>query len=366
MRSLLGSKSRVLSLALLVAAVALVVTTVALGAWSDGADGWTEASAAAGLAATVVAVGVLLATAQGWANGARLSLAAVAAAVVGMGALGLTIVVYVGGAADVGVPGERGLAAQDVADEEAEGPSLAAQDATDEGIALSQQVSNNEIQPPGLAHDVGRHPAFTEFMAMDAATLLRSSPGGTLLPTEVEPLQEQLSQARAFAEAHDTVEKAQAAGYFNTTNDVPFMGAHFINPRYLGDGVFDPGKPEGLLFSKLGGGPDAEWQLVGVWYLIPPGAAPGVTATIPPAGFAGNLDLWHEHHGLCTRNGIISENNTRAGCRADNGSWIGDVRWMMHVWVWPETADNPEGVFTYLNYNLFEMQGNVRGEPLGR
>lgn len=40
---------------------------------------------------------------------------------------------------------------------------------------------------------------------------------------------------------------------------------------------------------------------------------------------------------------------------------------MMHVWVWPETADNPDGVFTYLNAGLFEQQsqGNVQGEPLG-
>ena len=40
---------------------------------------------------------------------------------------------------------------------------------------------------------------------------------------------------------------------------------------------------------------------------------------------------------------------------------------MMHVWVWPETADNVDGVFTYLNYGLFEkQQQNVQGEPLGR
>jgi hypothetical protein len=143
------------------------------------------------------------------------------------------------------------------------------------------------------------------------------------------------------------------------------MGAHFINGEFLRDGVFDAGKPEGLLFSKLGGGPDAEWQLVGVWYLIIPGGAQGVTASIPPEGFKGTLDLWHEHYGLCTRAGIISENNTQEGCTADNGNFVGDLRWMMHVWVWPETADNPDGVFTYLNIGLWRQQGNVQGEPLG-
>jgi len=191
-------------------------------------------------------------------------------------------------------------------------------------------------------------------------------PGGALTPPEVAELKSQLGQARAFAEAHSTPEKAQAAGYFNTTHDVPYMGAHFLNMEYVLDGAFDPAKPEGLLFSKLGGGEDAEWQLVGVWYLIFPGVNRGITETIPPGGFAGNLDLWHEHHGLCTRAGVISENNTNEGCVADQGRWIGDLRWMMHVWIWPETADNPDGAFTYLNANLAEKQ-QVKGAPtLGR
>ena len=348
MRSLFESKSRIVVLALLAAAASLVVITVALGAWLDGDDGWTQATAAASLGATVIATGALLGTAQGWANGRRISLAATSTAVIGLGALALVVVTYIGGASDAGMSG---------------GTSVS--QTTEVGAALSEQVSNNEIQPPGYAHDVGPHPSFDAFISMDAASVIRNSPGGTLLPDEVGPLQEQLRAARAFAETVDTAEKARAAGYFNTTNDVPFMGAHFINGQYLSDGVFDAGKPEGLLFSKLGGGPDAEWQLVGVWYLIIPGGVQGVTASIPPEGFKGTLDLWHEHYGLCTRDGIISENNTQEGCRADSGRWTGDLRWMMHVWVWPESADNPEGVFTYLNENLWRLQGNVQGEPLG-
>lgn len=347
-----ASKTHLIPLVLLIGAAVSVIVTVALGAWLDNA-GWTQAAAGAGVAATVVAAGVLLATAQGWVNGSRLSLAAVATTVVGMGAIGLVVVTYVGTASDAGM---GGIAA--VSDNIAE--------ASDAGIALNQQVSNNEIQPPGYAHDVGPHLPFADFIAADTATVLRNAPGGTLLPNEVGLLQEQLAEARAFAEAHNTVEKAEAAGFFITTNDVPFMGAHFISGQNLSDGVFDAGKPEGLLFSKLGGTEDDPWQLVGVWYLITPGNNDGVTETIPPPGFAGNLDLWHEHHGLCTRDGIISENNTREGCLADNGRWMGDLRWMMHVWVWPEGADNSEGVFTYLNADLFDKQGaSVQGEPLG-
>lgn len=303
----------------------------------------------------MVAAAVLLGTAQGWANGTRLSLAAASTAVVGLGALALVVVTYVGGVGDVGMPDSS--AAQDSGD-----GTHVASDTTDEGAALTEQISNNEIQPPGYAHDVGGHPTYFQFMSMDKASLLRSVPGGTVTPDEVEVLQGQLGAARAFAEAHNTLEKAQADGYFITTNDVPFMGAHLINATYLADGVFDAGKPEGLLFSKLGN-PDGEWQIVGVWYLLIPGLTKGTTATIPPEGFAGNLDLWHEHHGLCVRAGIISEDNTHEGCVADDGRWIGDLRWMMHVWVWPENAENPEGVFTYLNANLWEKQQSVQAGP---
>ena len=355
MRIFLRSKSSLIPLAVLVGAVALVVTTGTLTAVLGGDTGWARATTAAGLVTTVVAAGVLLATARGWANGTRLSLAASAVAVVGLGALALTAVTYIGGASDAG----SSVVVDTIADDDTGD--------TDVGLALSQQVSNNEVQPPGFAHDVGVHPTFGGFISMDNAAILRNSPGGTLLPNEVDKIREQLAATRAFLEEHDTIEKALAANYTITTNDVPFMGAHLLNFGYVADGVFDPSKPEGLLFSKLGGGPDAEWQLTGAWFLLIPGLNPGVTEAIPPDGFAGNLDLWHQHHGLCTRNGVISENNTEESCLSDGGNYQGELKWMMHVWVWPETADNVDGVFTYLNYGLFEkQQQNVQGEPLGR
>ncbi|MDP3766638.1 MAG: hypothetical protein U1B78_00830 [Dehalococcoidia bacterium] len=354
MKVFFASKSRVFPLLLLVVAVAIVVTTVALSAWLD--SGWTEATAAAGLGATVLAAAVLLGTAQGWTNGTRLSLAAASTAVVGLGAVALVVVTYVGGVGDAGMPGESNVS-QDVVND----ANVAQGD--DIGSILAEQISNNEIQPPGYSHDVGAHLNFENFVSSDEATVLRNVPGGTVLPDEVGVLQDQLRAARGFAETVDTVEKAEAAGYRNTTNDVPFMGAHFLNGEYVRDGIFDPAKPEGLLFSKLGGGPDAEWQLVGVWYLLFPGINEGVTESIPPEGFAGNLELWHQHHGLCTRAGIISEDNTAEGCAADNGNFIGDLRWMIHVWLWPENADNPDGVFAYLNADLWRQQQNVRAAP---
>lgn len=339
-------RRRLVPLAFLVAAVTAVVATAALSVWLDGR--WTNIAVATGIGAMVVSAAVLLGSAQGWANGTRTSLAAIATGVVGIGALALVVLTYAGGAGDVSVASSGS------------GGSTQHVTANTEGVALANQVSNNDLVPPGYSHDLGAHPPFAQFMTMDDATVLANIPGGTLTPDEVPVLRTQLEGARNAALTFDTPEKAYAGGYFNTTNDVPFMGAHFINTQYLTDGKFDAAKPEGLLFSKLGN-PSGDWQLVGVWYLLVPGQA-GSTETVPPQGFAGNLDLWHEHHGLCTRAGIISENNTAEGCAADNGRFMGDLRWMMHTWVYPENADNSEGVFSYLNNDLYmKQQGAFTG-----
>ena len=333
---------RMLALLVLVGAVALVVISVTLSVTLDDAGVWVDVAAATGIVATVLAAAVMLGTRQGWANGTNMSLASIAVAVVGIGAIALAAVTYIGGMGDDGISG-----------------AAVANQTSEEGTALTEQVSNNEIQPPGYAHDIGIQPTINQFLNFDDAQILRSVPGGTVLPTEVEALRSELGAAREFALQFNTVEKAQAAGYNKTTNDVPFMGAHFLNTRYLTDGVFDAGKPEGLLFSKLGN-PDNDWTLVGVWYLLLPGQG-GATVDAPPDGFTGSLDLWHSHHGLCTRAGVISEDNSAESCADDGGSFIGDLRWMMHAWVYPEAGvDNSEGVFVYLNSDLFEVQSQAQ------
>ncbi|HEY8172772.1 MAG TPA: hypothetical protein VIH21_06775, partial [Dehalococcoidia bacterium] len=299
-----------LSVLALGASVALVIAMATLSVVDDGGP-WAEALAAVGIGAMVFAIAIVLGSSRNWADGAGVSLLGISTAVVGIGAVALAVVMYAGGSGSSSSPSDG----SNVTNGGNGGPSSNSvvaspnddHDGDAEGAALSQQVSNNEVQPPGYAHDVGSHPRFDDFMSMENAALLASVPGGTLLPNEVDGLKGELAAARQFAEEHNTVEKAQAAGFYNTTNDVPFMGAHFINSDYLTDGVFDAGKPEGLLFSRLGD-PSGEWQLVGVWYLLLPGQA-GATVSTPPEGFAGNLDLWHTHYGLCTRAGIISENN---------------------------------------------------------
>jgi len=83
----------------------------------------------------------------------------------------------------------------------------------------------------------------------------------------------------------------------------------------------------------------------------------GITRDKAPDGFAGDLDLWHAHVGLCLV-GLsgASEGETKQSCQAKGGSFTPDLRWMMHVWVTPETTENPAGVFAYLNNDLFAKQ----------
>ena len=234
-------KRRLIPLAFLVAAVTAVVVTAALSVWVDGH--WTNIAVATGIGAMVVSAAVLLGSAQGWANGTRTSLAAIATGVVGIGAISLVVLTYAGGAGGVSGAGVGGGAGNGGAPNGSGSVASANATPNSEGAALANQVSNNDLVPPGYSHDLGAHPTYNQFVSMDDATVLANVPGGTLTPAEVPVLREQLQAARAAALKYNTPEKAIAAGYYNTTNDVPFMGAHFINGGYLSDGVFDPAKP---------------------------------------------------------------------------------------------------------------------------
>lgn len=215
--------------------------------------------------------------------------------------------------------------------------------------ALTQGASGH---PDGI-HDHGKHATFSQVQSMDAGQLVSLFPSEVVGASDIPALKEQILQVRAIAEKYPTEAAANAGGYINTTSDVPFMGKHFLNFDYVRDGVFDPAKPEGLLFSKIDGG---EPKLVGVWFLLVPGIG-DVTKDVEPAGFASDLDLWHAHIGLClvALEGA-SEGETKESCEAKGGRFTADLRWMMHVWVAPEASENAEGVFTYLNQDLYEKQ----------
>lgn len=215
--------------------------------------------------------------------------------------------------------------------------------------ALTQGASGQA----GGAHDQGKQPTFTQLNTLPDDELFPMFPEGTVARSDIPALRDQVRQVRDVALRLDTPEKAVAAGYVNTTSDVPFMGKHYLNTKLVTDGKFDPTQPEGLLFSNIDGTGD---KLVGVWFLQLPGMG-GVTREVEPAGFASDLDLWHAHIGLClVGTQGASEGETRESCEAKGGRFTADLRWMMHVWVAPEATENPDGVMSYLNSDLYEKQ----------
>ena len=204
----------------------------------------------------------------------------------------------------------------------------------------------------GHVHDHGKQPTFATIESTSMDKLLPQFPADTVTATDLPTLKAQIEQVRAVAERYPTPEMAKAGGYTRTTSDVPFMGEHYLNFDYVKSGIFDPTKPQGLLYSKIDSG---EEKLVGVWFLLIPGTGQN-KRDVAPEGFAGNLDLWHAHVGLCLVGfSGASEGETRESCQAKGGSFTADLRWMMHVWVAP-VQDNPDGVFAYLNNDLYQKQ----------
>lgn len=205
----------------------------------------------------------------------------------------------------------------------------------------------------GGKHDQGKHATYTQMMELPDDQLASMFPDGIVDKSDIPALRTELAAVRAVAEKYPTIEAANAGGYVNTTSDVPFMGMHFLNTKFVADGKFNASEPEGLLFSKIDDGPP---KLVGVWFLQIPGIG-GVKRDVEPVGFTSSLDLWHSHIGLCLV-GLsgASEGETRESCDAKGGRFTKDLRWMMHVWVAPEASENKDGFFAYLNSDLYEKQ----------
>ena len=228
--------------------------------------------------------------------------------------------------------------------------ALVAQAANAPG-ALTQ--GSNGAAGSHAVHDHGKQPTFAQVESMSEAQLLPLFPANTITAADFPTWKSQVEAVHQFALTYASPEDAKKAGYVNTTSDVPYMGEHYLNFDILRKGVFDPSHPTGLLYSKVG--PNGQEQLVGVWFLLVPGIN-GVTRDTEPQGFVGNLDLWHAHSGLCligTKS--ASESETKESCTAKGGAFTADLRWMMHVWVAPQ-QENSDGVFAYLNGDLFQKQ----------
>ena len=121
-----------------------------------------------------------------------------------------------------------------------------------------------------------------------------------------------LASARKATARFHSVEQAEAEGYINLNFCEEGEGCHWLNPSLL-DGVFDPAKPEILLYLRDGDG----WRLVGVEYVVPLSLSPGVA----PQGFPGDTDTWRE-----------------------DSEGVG--LWELTAWIW---LHNPNGMFEQHN-----------------
>jgi hypothetical protein len=151
---------------------------------------------------------------------------------------------------------------------------------------------------------------------------------------ELAKLSQESERALRVAEKFQSIDAALAAGYLQVTQDLPLIGAHFINPA-LADGVFDIDRPEILIYTFQ----DGAWRLYGLSYLT---RMIGFDAEQAPQGFTGSFDHWHWHKEWCfTLTGARAVGPEE--CRSLNGSFVRRTGYMVHFWV----VDNPDGLFAH-------------------
>ena len=162
-----------------------------------------------------------------------------------------------------------------------------------------------------------------------------------MTPEEMAARQEQIAAARSIVPLLDTVEEAEAAGYFQASSESDGAGAHWVNWDLV-DKPFDPARPAMLLFDELYWGEGLE--LIALSYYV--------SSPEEPEGFVGHDDNWHQHFGLCVVNGWVrDERIPRETCAGD---WLnGSDLWMLHTWVVPE-VENELGLFAVVNPKLCE------------
>jgi hypothetical protein len=186
--------------------------------------------------------------------------------------------------------------------------------------------------PAVVAHK-DDHPA-----GSDAEQLAMAEDNAHFHGHEVTVSSEQLAEAAAFTATvrtatakYQDIRVAMADGYFQLTQDLPGIAAHFLNGKYNADGVLmDPARPEILLYTmRL----DGAWRLVGAMFS-------SEKATPEPPSFFGPLDVWHKHENLCFTPNAVSVKPSAAECA---GIFVKDTPWNLHVWT---VADAP-GVFAH-------------------
>ena len=141
-----------------------------------------------------------------------------------------------------------------------------------------------------------------------------------MTPEELAALVDQLDVVREATEKYVDIEEAFADGYVQSTEEVPNMGAHFVQPWRMLDGKFDPKRPEILLYTSDDQG---DWTLVGTSFVLPI----NVVGPDHPEAFAGPLDNWHVHYELCTGSDFNSRSSTEQECREEGGTWVPVYGW---------------------------------------
>ena len=116
----------------------------------------------------------------------------------------------------------------------------------------------------------------------------------------------ELSVAREAALKYPTVADAEAGGLPHGDPYVPLIGAHYLNFGIV-DTTFDATKPEMLLYDGT-----SRTTALSACRI----SSPRRVGT--PAGFVGPDDDWHQHIGLCIKNGVVvgGEKTTPRSARA--------------------------------------------------
>jgi hypothetical protein len=173
---------------------------------------------------------------------------------------------------------------------------------------------------------------------------------------ELELLSRQIQTVREVTLPYEDLAAARRDGYVQVTQDIPLIGAHFINPDYVADGVFDPARPEMLIYTHR----DGKWLLYGASFitrLFVEGDEP------IPEGFAGPFDVWHYHSNWCFTIEGAWVTKDADDCGKLRGFFVPKMGYMMHVWF----RENPNGVFSHSHPELkgsdaliFDVPGLLR------
>ena len=173
------------------------------------------------------------------------------------------------------------------------------------------------------------------------------------LPADVKA---EIDITKAVVEQYKTAADAEKDGWRKATINLKGIGAHYLKggpTGFLGEYAFDPADPNVLLFD--GEGPDA--KIAGASFIL----------TEPdPAGYTGELDVWHYHYGVCFdlktflviaevdghEGSAISMSTKQCEAKGATSFPIENLH-MIHVWVAPGYIDDAP-VFAHDHPDLYD------------